>query len=363
MVRDAINRRTVAHFRAHTSPLAALQFSPGGDLLATASVRGHNIHVFRISGSKGGATPAPVQHLYCLHRGVTAAAIRGLAFAPDSRWVAVSSGRGTTHLFRTPAAAVEAAVWELPTGSAGPRSKARGGVSGQPARVLAIARARKPGLLSSGAAGAAAWAALSLAGHPAEAAPAAAAFVLANVSGGLAAGRAPQDDPMRLVVVTADGMLTQHRLHQPAAVEAQVAVATNTATAEPQAEDAALPVLEESERWDVCRHRGWPEREEALPGFAAPDSEGDEAAADAAAPGGAAATILAYEEAGAGTQESWVAQAESVPTGAKGVLPLWQDAQFRFVAAAAAEGAGGGLLSALGGEGANNSPPAWAGRA
>lgn len=202
IVRDMVSRRAVVHFRAHTSPLAALEFSPGGGLLATASVHGHNIHVFRIipaaaagssgwtagggSGSVSGSPAGTAVHLYCLHRGMTAASIRGICFAPDASWLAVSSGRGTTHLFHTPSAA-SGTPWvgapapgSAPAGSAaaGGSGRSKGGVVGKAERLLAVGRARRLGMLSSsrvagGVAGAATSAALSLYGQTAGEASAA----------------------------------------------------------------------------------------------------------------------------------------------------------------------------------------------
>jgi hypothetical protein len=176
VVRDAASRLPVAHFRAHTSPLVALQFSPGGTLLASASVAGHSINVFRIvppaaggSGMAGSSGGGHAVHLYRLHRGVTPAAIRGISFAPDAAWVAVSSSRGTTHLFHTPFAAPGARPppqqAQAQQGAASePADAAVGeaGVVGRPAKLPAVGRARKAGLLSSGVAGAATSAARNL---------------------------------------------------------------------------------------------------------------------------------------------------------------------------------------------------------
>ena len=168
VVRDAASRLVVAHFRAHTSPLAALAFSPGGTLLATASVAGHSVNLFRIlppapataaagaamgadgGGGGGGLGLGQAAWLYRLYRGVTPAAIRGIAFAPDASWVAASSGRGTTHLFHTPGAAP------------GAPEPGDGGGAAQPPKQAPVGRARKPGLLSGGVAGAATLAARNL---------------------------------------------------------------------------------------------------------------------------------------------------------------------------------------------------------
>lgn len=108
MVRDVVNRQLVAHFRAHTSPLLALQFDPSGTLLVTASLHGHNVHIFHIcpwhgtgAPKEGSARPlASAVHLYTLARGITPAVIRDLTFSRDGAWLGVSSARGTTHLFR-----------------------------------------------------------------------------------------------------------------------------------------------------------------------------------------------------------------------------------------------------------------------
>jgi hypothetical protein len=187
VVRDVASRLVVAHFRAHTSPLAALLFSQAGTLLATASVAGHSINLFRIvppcpaaigpaaagggdvAAGDGGGTAGYAVHLYRLYRGVTPAAIRDIAIAPDEGWVAASSGRGTTHLFHTPAAAPggkqpEAQQHQLSSQDQqqAPAAASATGVVGLPPKTLAAGRARKPGLLSGGVAGAATSAARNL---------------------------------------------------------------------------------------------------------------------------------------------------------------------------------------------------------
>ncbi|PSN43844.1 Breast carcinoma-amplified sequence 3, partial [Blattella germanica] len=89
----------IAHFLAHSDPVVALAFDPSGMLLLTADKRGHDFHVFRIHPHPGGSSLAAVHHLYVLHRGDTTAKVQDIAFAADSRWVAVSTLRGTTHVF------------------------------------------------------------------------------------------------------------------------------------------------------------------------------------------------------------------------------------------------------------------------
>ncbi|XP_033609769.1 breast carcinoma-amplified sequence 3 homolog isoform X3 [Cryptotermes secundus] len=89
----------IAHFMAHSEPIVALAFDPSGMLLLTADKRGHDFHVFRIHPHPGGPFLAAIHHLYILHRGDTTAKVQDIAFAADSRWVAVSTLRGTTHVF------------------------------------------------------------------------------------------------------------------------------------------------------------------------------------------------------------------------------------------------------------------------
>jgi len=91
--------KILAHFNAHHEPIVALSFDPSGTLLVSADKRGHRFHLFRINTHPCTSTLAYVQHLYILHRGDTTARIQDIAFSADSRWVAISSMRGTTHVF------------------------------------------------------------------------------------------------------------------------------------------------------------------------------------------------------------------------------------------------------------------------
>lgn len=68
-------------------------------LLVTADRRGHDFHVFRIQAHPGGPSLSAVHHLYVLHRGDTSSKVQDIVFSLDSRWVAVSTLRGTTHVF------------------------------------------------------------------------------------------------------------------------------------------------------------------------------------------------------------------------------------------------------------------------
>lgn len=68
-------------------------------LLISADKRGHDFHIFRIHAHPGGPSMSSVHHLYVLHRGDTTAKVQDVIFSLDSRWVAVSTLRGTTHVF------------------------------------------------------------------------------------------------------------------------------------------------------------------------------------------------------------------------------------------------------------------------
>ncbi|KAK1327110.1 Autophagy-related protein 18g [Acorus calamus] len=104
IVRDIVGKFVIAQFRAHKSPISALCFDRSGTLLVTASVHGNSINVFRIMPSPLGnssgfdATTSHV-HLYRLQRGFTNAVIQDISFSDDSRWIMISSSRGTSHLF------------------------------------------------------------------------------------------------------------------------------------------------------------------------------------------------------------------------------------------------------------------------
>ncbi|XP_059170422.1 BCAS3 microtubule associated cell migration factor-like [Physella acuta] len=90
----------IAHFHAHANePVAAMAFDPSGILLVTACKLGHNFHVFSLVAHPCSSSLGAVHHLYTLHRGDTTAKVVDIAFTNDSRWVTVSTHRGTTHVF------------------------------------------------------------------------------------------------------------------------------------------------------------------------------------------------------------------------------------------------------------------------
>ncbi|KAL6423017.1 hypothetical protein ACFW04_010479 [Cataglyphis niger] len=96
---DANADAVIAHFTAHSDAIVAMTFDLTGALLMTADKRGHDFHVFKIQPHPGGPTLAAVHHLYILHRGDTTAKVQDMIFSSDARWAAVSTVRGTTHVF------------------------------------------------------------------------------------------------------------------------------------------------------------------------------------------------------------------------------------------------------------------------
>uniref|UniRef100_A0A2P2JZJ1 Autophagy-related protein 18f n=1 Tax=Rhizophora mucronata TaxID=61149 RepID=A0A2P2JZJ1_RHIMU len=104
VVRDIVSKLVITQFRAHKSPISALCFDPSGTLLVTASVQGHNINVFKImpgllGSSSTGSVGVSYAHIYRLQRGFTNAIIQDISFSVDSKWIMISSSRGTSHLF------------------------------------------------------------------------------------------------------------------------------------------------------------------------------------------------------------------------------------------------------------------------
>jgi len=89
---DTINLASRVIIPAHESQLAAMQFSPSGTRIATASERGTVIRVFSCQdGSK----------LYELRRGLKrTASIFSLSFSPCGSFLACSSNTETVHVFK-----------------------------------------------------------------------------------------------------------------------------------------------------------------------------------------------------------------------------------------------------------------------
>uniref|UniRef100_A0A0E0LPL3 Anaphase-promoting complex subunit 4 WD40 domain-containing protein n=1 Tax=Oryza punctata TaxID=4537 RepID=A0A0E0LPL3_ORYPU len=76
---------------AHRSRVASVAMSWDAKLVATASVRGTVVRVFRVADGT---------LLQEMRRGSDRADIYSIAFSTDSEWLAVSSDKGTVHVFR-----------------------------------------------------------------------------------------------------------------------------------------------------------------------------------------------------------------------------------------------------------------------
>jgi len=114
-VRDAANQRIIARFEDHTEPVEAMAWDPSGLQLVTAAALGHRVLVHRAllgaehalvthDADEGGLALGSVvfQHLYTLSRGYTPAVISDISVSDDGQLVAVSSAKGTSHVFRLP---------------------------------------------------------------------------------------------------------------------------------------------------------------------------------------------------------------------------------------------------------------------
>lgn len=94
------NRGILVHFLANTAePVTYTKFNRNGTLLLTAGPSGRTFDVFLLLPHPSSPCLGAVQHLYVLQRGATIAKILDISFASDSRWVAISTANGTTHVF------------------------------------------------------------------------------------------------------------------------------------------------------------------------------------------------------------------------------------------------------------------------
>ena len=288
LVRDMVARTTVAHFRAHGSPLCGLAFSaltPSGcHNLVTASVHGTCVHVYAVGGGS-------VHQLYRLQRGWSPAIVQHLAFSRDANWLAVSTAKGTTHLFainhgggpvsadthaRCPAAPCDATLVAGSPPAAGLPWTATGSPSELPAlpateTLHAVARVRATGDGWLGAVAHRVSQAGALVGMPFEAGAMACALrTLADADTG---GEAQRE----LLVVTPTGALTRYLLRARAADDPGAPLSTDPALARsgPRPLGVTLVPLE---RWDVRRCPSWPERHGATSGAGLGSSSGGIAA-------------------------------------------------------------------------------------
>ncbi|KAF9546007.1 Breast carcinoma amplified sequence 3 [Mortierella hygrophila] len=97
IVRDITmsNMPIVAHFKPHDHPITGCKFSPSGRLLLTVSRHGNVFHIHEV---RPAVNPGS-RHVYKLARGITHASVEDIVFNEDETWVAVTTSRGTTHLY------------------------------------------------------------------------------------------------------------------------------------------------------------------------------------------------------------------------------------------------------------------------
>ncbi|KAF9100012.1 Breast carcinoma amplified sequence 3 [Mortierella sp. AD031] len=89
------NMPIVAHFKPHDHPITGCKFSPSGRLLLTVSRHGNVFHIHEVRPSVNPGS----RHVYKLSRGITHASVEDIVFNEDETWVAVTTSRGTTHLY------------------------------------------------------------------------------------------------------------------------------------------------------------------------------------------------------------------------------------------------------------------------
>ncbi|KAL2052264.1 hypothetical protein ABVK25_007423 [Lepraria finkii] len=88
-----LEKGNVSIIPAHGTPLRAMELSPDGEILATASETGTLIRLFSTTNSA---------RIGELRRGVDPAIIYSIAISPDSTMLAVTSDKSTLHIFDLP---------------------------------------------------------------------------------------------------------------------------------------------------------------------------------------------------------------------------------------------------------------------
>lgn len=285
IVRDIVSKSVIAQFRAHKSPISSLCFDPSGTLLVTASVQGHNINVFRIMPSQSGSSSgsdsgASYMHLYRLQRGFTNAVIQDISFSDDSRWIMISSSRGTSHLFAiSPSGGLvnvqppdalcncknsglgvmtKPAVHGLPSSGSHMVNQQSFCVSGLPVTLSVVGRIRSGtnGWKStvSGAAAAATGRMSSL--------PGATASAFHNCKGNaLHASNSSLKALYHLLVFSPSGSLIQYALRASSGLES-AAVVSGLGSRDSAPENDGRLVVEAIQKWNICQKQNRRERED-----------------------------------------------------------------------------------------------------
>ncbi|CAD7942003.1 unnamed protein product [Amoebophrya sp. A120] len=103
-VRDCVGRHLIGQF-ATQEPIECMRWNSSGTLLISCTAMAHNVLLHRVIVEKNRTTGAKVHrfvHAFTLSRGITPALISNLTISEDSRVVAVSTKKGTTHIYLLP---------------------------------------------------------------------------------------------------------------------------------------------------------------------------------------------------------------------------------------------------------------------
>ncbi|PIN13414.1 WD40 repeat protein [Handroanthus impetiginosus] len=284
-IKDLVTSEVISHFRAHTSPIAALCFDPSGTLLVTASVHGNNINIFRImpscmcSGSGCSDWSTSYVHLYKIYRGITSAVIQDICFSHDSRWIAIVSSKGTCHIFvlspfggddAFKALHANGQVTSLLLSSAPPwwwtpsftiNEKNSSPPPPCPLSVVSRIKCSDSGLLNS-----VSNAAASVAGKVWVPSGAVAAIFHNSNSTGSLDTHLSAKSLENVLVYTPSGFVVQHEIQSSIGLELSEnrTESWSVPQANPQNEELRVKV-EPMQWWDVCRRLDNLEREEPLP--------------------------------------------------------------------------------------------------
>ncbi|TIB99410.1 hypothetical protein E3Q18_01615 [Wallemia mellicola] len=101
-VLDIVSGRTVALFTASIANLSAISLSPSGRSILVADINAHTFHVYELRPRPlfdNTAEYDSVWHRYALRRGYTTARVTSIAWSKDERWCAVTTEKGTTHIY------------------------------------------------------------------------------------------------------------------------------------------------------------------------------------------------------------------------------------------------------------------------
>ncbi|KAK1308837.1 Autophagy-related protein 18g [Acorus calamus] len=256
IVRDIVGKSVITQFRAHKSPISALCFDHSGTLLVTASVYGHNINVFSIMPSPLGnssgfdATTSHV-HLYRLQRGFTNAIIRDISFSDDSRWIMISSSRGTSHLFAiSPSGGTvnhQSSDTNLGSSKLNPRSLC---VSGPPVTLSVVSRIKNGNVgwrgTVTGAAAAATGKVSPLSGAIASA--------FHNCKGfGAYSDSSSMRTKYHLLVFSPSGCVIQYVMRQMSGLDSGSGVSgLSTISHEMGQDNDASLIVDAVQKWDIC---------------------------------------------------------------------------------------------------------------